>query len=78
MTDKPRLPSGPRHIAAGELYPIEEASRRLGWGRKTMIKAQRDGLKAVLYGRTKYVRGQVILDFFERLEGKADGGNHDA
>lgn len=58
----------PRVISALELYPLAEATRRLGWGRKTATHAQRKGLRVVQFGRAKYVRGQAILDFFERLE----------
>ncbi len=61
-------------IAADELYTLREAGRRLNWGRKTLQRAQRDGLQAVTYGREKYIRGAAILAFFERLEngGRAD------
>lgn len=64
---KPPAP-GPRSISAGEVYPITEAARRLGWGRKTMARAQRDGLSTVQYGRQKYVTGAAVLEFFRRLE----------
>jgi hypothetical protein len=55
-------------ISAMELYPLREAAKRLRWGRKTMTKAQREGLCCVTYGREKYVRGQAIIEFIQRLE----------
>lgn len=62
-------------ISAGELYPIREAARRLRWGRKTMMRAQREGLRCVLYGREKYVRGEAILAFFKGLESGSQEGD---
>jgi hypothetical protein len=58
----------PGPISALEVYPISEAARRLGWGRKTMTRAQRQGLKTVMFGRQKYVRGESIIQFFKELE----------
>lgn len=52
---------------------MREAQRRLRWGRKTMTKAQRDGLRVVTYGREKYVRGAELLRFFEALESDQAG-----
>jgi len=63
----------PRAISSLEVYPLAEAARRLGWGRKTLWRAQKGGLRTVVFGRAKYVRGKAILDFFERLEADADG-----
>lgn len=54
-------------IQAGEVLPLREAGRRLGWGNKTIAQAQRDGLKAVQYGKIKYTTGRAVLEFIERL-----------
>jgi len=69
-------PSAPNHqpdpIRGDVVYTLPHAARLLNWGRRAMQQAQRDGLRTVLYGRNKYVRGQAILDFFEMLEGRDD------
>lgn len=61
-------PVSPAAISSGELYTIREAATRLRWGRKTMARAQRQGLPTVTFGREKYVRGEAIMEFFLRLE----------
>ena len=54
-------------IRADEVLPASELRRRLGWGVKTYRKARADGLSVIRYGRSDYVRGISLLDFFSRL-----------
>jgi hypothetical protein len=70
---RPVKPAGPLGVSSLEVYPLREAQRRLRWGRKTMTRAQRDGLRSVAYGREKYIRGAEILRFFEALESNQAG-----
>jgi len=67
----PSLPPGA--IAADQLYTLEEAAHRLRWGRRTVVKAQRDGLPTVMYGRHKYVLGSDVLDFFRSQRSNGEG-----
>jgi len=60
-------------VSAGEVYTLREAARRLGWAQKLTLDAQRTGLKTVFFGRSKYVTGQAILDFFAKLADQANG-----
>jgi len=62
-------------IRPDEVMPLREAARRLGFGAKTVAKAQRDGLRTIEYGRMKYLLGRDMLAFFEKLaeEQQADG-----
>jgi hypothetical protein len=71
MTMAQQQTPGPRSVSAHELYTLAELGRRLGMGRKTLARAQKDGLQTVAFGRMKYVRGQAVLDFFQDLEAKA-------
>ena len=41
-------------ILPGEVLPVEEAARRLGWRKRLTIDVQRMGLRSVLIGRRKY------------------------
>lgn len=63
--------SDPNSISALEVYTISEACRRLNWGRKTFWRAEEAGLRAVAFGRAKYVRGAEILRFFRQMESTA-------
>ena len=59
------LPSG---VSALEAYPIQEAQRRMRWGRKTMTKARQSGLRVIPFGRGIYVRGAEILRWLKKME----------
>jgi len=59
-------------INAGEVYLLEEAARRLHWGRKTKTKAKHEGLRTVKYGRIEYVTGEAVLTFFRGLESRKE------
>ena len=54
-------------IQANEILPLREAARRLGWEQKTIRRAQREGLRTIMFGRFKYVRGEDVHAFFDRL-----------
>ncbi len=62
-----------RVIRADELYTLRGAEVRLNWGRKTTSRALKSGLRAISFGREKYLRGATILAFFERLETEQNG-----
>jgi hypothetical protein len=47
--------------------PLREAARRLGWGWKTIARAQRDGLRTIPYGKMKYVIGRDVFDFLDGI-----------
>lgn len=62
-------------IHADELLPLPILKKRLGWGNRSIAQAQRDGLRAVVFGRGKYVLGRDLLAFFDRLgEQQGKGG----
>jgi hypothetical protein len=62
-------------VSAGEVYTLREAARRLGWAAKLTCDAQKAGLQTVFFGRSKYVTGQAILDFFRRLAEQQAGNS---
>ena len=76
--DAPASRPGFGSIVAGEILPLREAARRLGWERKTIAHAKRAGLRSVRFGRFDYVRGVDVLDFFAKLAdqqaGRGNGG----
>jgi hypothetical protein len=53
-------------ILPGEVMPLVEAARRVGWQKRMTINAQKMGLRSVLIGRRKYVTGDWIREFMER------------
>ena len=68
-----KAPSG--SVRSGELLLMREACRRLGWERKTLAHAKREGLRTIRFGRFDYVRGADILTFFAAIaERQAEGG----
>jgi hypothetical protein len=52
-------------ILPGEVMPLAEAARRLGWQKRMTIDAQKMGLRSVLIGRRKYTTGDWVLQFVE-------------
>ena len=62
-------------IQANEILPLREAARRLGWEQKTIRRAQREGLRTIMFGRFKYVRGSDVLDFFGKLAEEQAAGD---
>ncbi len=66
----PRLGS----ILPGEVLPLAEAARRLGWQKRMTIDAQKMGLRSVLIGRRKYVTGDWVRQFVEAQAEQQTGG----
>jgi hypothetical protein len=50
-------------IAIGEVMPLREAARRMGWGQRMTADVQRMGLKTTTIGRLKYTTGRWVYDF---------------
>jgi hypothetical protein len=68
--DKPTLGS----IHRDEVLPVREAARRLGWNRKAIVNAQRNGLKICRIGRFTITTGAAIFAYVEKLMNDAQGG----
>ena len=69
-----KLPTiGYGSICADEVLPLREAARRLGWEQKTIRRAQREGLRTIVFGRFKYVRGSDVHAFFDKLASEQAG-----
>jgi hypothetical protein len=70
-------PSG-ESVRADELLPWSALHTRLGWGSRTVAKAQRDGLRVLTYGGRKYVTGRSLIDFLDAhpLAGDQGGGGN--
>ncbi|MCX7429062.1 MAG: hypothetical protein NTW96_25975 [Planctomycetia bacterium] len=64
--NKPALDS----IRGDEIVPKTVLVRRLGFGRHTLEKMRRDGLRAIVLGKGVYFRGADVLRFFDRLADK--------
>jgi len=64
-------------IRADELLPLPVVGARFGLGKKSLIEAQREGLRTVKWGHRKYVFGRDVLAWFDKLAvgqgGEADG-----
>lgn len=63
-------------VTAGELLMVRELCRRLGWERKSLAHAKREGLRTVKFGRFDYARGSDVLSFFDQLA-QRQGGSDD-
>lgn len=59
--------TSPPVINAHELYSLDEAARRLRWRKHSIRQALRAGLVTVKFGSTRYVTGQAVLNFIEKL-----------
>ena len=64
---KPEPNASPPVVNATELYPLDELCRRLRWRRHSRQQALRKGLKSVLFGSRRYVKGSWALAFFDQL-----------
>ena len=53
-------------ILPGEVMPLAEAARRLGWQSRTTIDCQKIGLRSVLIGRRKYTTGDWCANSLNR------------
>lgn len=50
-------------ISVGELYPLDEAARRLGWSRRAMRTARRAGLPVRYFGGRGFLIGDDVIAF---------------
>lgn len=66
-TPEPRTPG---EIDPARLYSLDELRRRLRWGVRSVVQAQRDGLRLISYGRQKFALGKDVLAFFESVAGE--------
>jgi hypothetical protein len=61
-------------IRADEVLPVRELCRRLGWQKKTLSHARREGLQTIQFGRLAYALGADVVRFFQRLrDGQGPG-----
>ncbi len=64
---KPAPKPGYGSIHRDEVLPLRVVAHRLGWGQRTIRKAQADGLRTIRYGSMKYCLGADILKWFGEL-----------
>lgn len=79
MTDRRKKSdsAGRGSITADEILPLSIVATRLGWGQRTIRRAQRDGLITIPYARMKYCLGADVLDFFrQRANSKLRADGH--
>lgn len=57
--------SGP--IEPGKLYSLDDALSRLRWSQWAFRTARRNGLKVIRTGGHAYLRGDDILEYFNKL-----------
>ena len=68
-------PTSHDSVSASELLMVRELCRRLGWERKSLAHAKREGLRTVKFARFDYVRGADVLAFFDKLAEQQGAGN---
>ncbi|MCC6126900.1 MAG: hypothetical protein IT426_18200 [Pirellulales bacterium] len=62
-------------IHRDEVLPVREAARRLGWQRKAITEAQKNGLRVCRCGRYTITTGQAIFDYVEKMmRANGEGG----
>ena len=54
-------------VRGDEILPAAELRRRMAWGRKTYTRARAEGLRAIRYGKSDYIMGRDLLEFFGHL-----------
>ena len=65
-------------IRADELLPLAVLGQRFGLAKKSLILAQRRGLRTVKWGHRKYVFGRDVLAWFDGLDDpQGEEGNSD-
>lgn len=52
-------------IRSDELYPLDEACRRMLWKKAALRAARRRGLKVRYTGRNGYILGKDLIAFIE-------------
>ncbi len=79
-TDTAPRPGG-GSVSADEVLTLREFGRRLNLASRALADAQRHGLRAVTFGRVKFVLGSDALAWFrglaEQQAGSGDGGKAD-
>ena len=64
---EPTPKRGVGSVSFTEVMTMREFGRRLGLGPRGLCDAQRQGLRTILFGRTKYVLGQDVVAWFRQL-----------
>jgi hypothetical protein len=68
-------PVGLGSISIDEILPLPVLGQRLGLAKKSLILAQRQGLRTVKFGHRKYAFGRDVLAWFDTLaDGQAVAG----
>jgi hypothetical protein len=70
--------SGLDSIRADELLPLPVLGQRFGLAKKSLILAQRQGLRTVKFGHRKYAFGRDVLAWFDRLAEKQTATGSDS
>jgi hypothetical protein len=70
------ISAGLDSIRADELLPLAILGQRFGLAKKSLILAQRQGLRTVKFGHRKYAFGKDILAFFDALRGDATNSSN--
>jgi len=71
------LTTGSGSIRTDEVMTLREFGRRLGLASRALCDCQRNGLRTVLVGRTKYVVGRHAVEWFGKLAERQAGGSGD-
>jgi hypothetical protein len=53
-------------IVAGEVYPVDEAKSRTGWGDVAFSQAKAAGLRVLCFGKYTYVAANDIIEFLQK------------
>ena len=67
------LPPQLGSVSASEVMPLREFGRRMGLASRALADVQRKGLRAVTFGRTKYILGSDALAWFAVLAEQQHG-----
>lgn len=59
-------------VVAGEIYPLKAFQARMGLSASAWRELEKDGLKPIIRGKRKFVRGQDVISYFDRLA-KSEG-----
>ncbi len=70
----PRKNDTPPSVHADELLTVTELARRLRWRKHSLRQAKRMGLPVIRFGSRDYALGRRVLEWFESLSGRHEGG----
>lgn len=62
-------PAASGSVRSDELLTLAELKRRLSWGDRSVAAAQRAGLRAVGFGRQKFVLGADVIAWLLERKG---------